>query len=318
MARKTGSAVSSAKPSRADHPSKPGADQGVAGQFRRAFPPPRGLTIVATPIGNAGDIGLRALDTLERVAAVACEDTRVTVKLLSLHGISAKLIAYHDHNADAVRPLLIQKLKAGEALALVSDAGTPLISDPGYKLVRACLDENIPVASIPGPSAVLCALTLAGLPTGRFFFAGFLPERRAARLKAVAELTAVPGSLVFYESPRRLADALADLASVLGGRPAAVARELTKRFEEVRRDGLAALAAHYAAAGAPRGEVVIVIGPAIAKARTETEDDGNLDALLTQALARASLRDAVDEVAAATGLKRRRVYQRALGLGRKR
>jgi 16S rRNA (cytidine1402-2'-O)-methyltransferase len=275
------------------------------------------LSIVATPIGNAGDITLRALDTLKRVAAVACEDTRVTAKLFALHGISTPLLAYHDHNAERVRPQLIRRLKAGEALALVSDAGTPLVSDPGYKLVRACLDEGIAVTALPGPSAAICALMLAGLPTDRFFFAGFLPPRRAARRTAIAELAAVPGSLVFYESPRRLAECLVDLAAVLGEREAAVARELTKRFEELKRGDLGSLAAHYAAAGAPRGEVVVVVGPPPAGRGAAAGPVADLDALLTQALARASLRDAVDEVAAATALPRRQVYRRALELERK-
>ncbi len=284
----------------------------------RAFPPPKGLSIVATPIGNAGDITLRALDTLRRVAAVACEDTRVTMKLFALHAIATKLIAYHDHNAERMRPQLIRRLKAGEALALVSDAGTPLISDPGYKLVRACLDEGIAVTSLPGPSAVIAALTLAGLPTDRFFFAGFLPPRQAARRAAIAEIAAVPGSLVFYESPRRLAECLADLAAVLGDRDAVVARELTKRFEELRRGRLAALAAHYAAAGAPKGETVLVVGPRDAVPVEAAGAGQGLDALLTEALSRASLRDAVEEVTAATGLQRKQVYKRALELGQKR
>jgi 16S rRNA (cytidine1402-2'-O)-methyltransferase len=276
-----------------------------------------GLSIVATPIGNAGDLTLRALDALRRVAAVACEDTRVTSKLFALHGIATPLIAYHDHNAERVRPQLIRRLKAGEALALVSDAGTPLISDPGFKLVRACLDEGVPVTALPGPSAAICALTLAGLPTDRFFFAGFLPPRRSARRSAIAGLAGIPGTLVFYESPRRLAECLADLAAVLGEREAAVARELTKRFEEVKRGGLGTLAAHYAAAGAPLGEVVIVVGSEAASEAAASREAAGLDALLTRALARASLRDAVDEVAAATGLKRRQVYRRALELERK-
>ncbi len=310
--------ASSREPSRAARASKPGPDQGVAGEFARGFPAPQGLSVVATPIGNAGDITLRALDALRRVAAVACEDTRVTMKLFALHGIATTLIAYHDHNAERVRPQLIQRLKAGEALALVSDAGTPLISDPGYKLVRACVDAGIAVTSLPGPSAAIAALTLAGLPTDRFFFAGFLPQRQAARRSAIAGIAQVPGSLVFYESPRRLAESLSDLAAVLGDREAAVARELTKRFEELRRGRLAALAAHYAAAGAPRGEAVVVVGPADVAPGDAAGESGGLDALLTQALSRASLRDAVDEVAAATGLRRRQVYKRALELGPKR
>jgi len=276
------------------------------------------LSIVATPIGNAGDITLRALDTLRRVAAVACEDTRVTMKLFAIHGIPTRLIAYHDHNAEEMRPKIVARLAAGEALALVSDAGTPLISDPGYKLVRECLDRGIAVTALPGPSALTCALMLAGLPTDRFFFAGFLPAREGARRTAIAEIAAIPGSLVLYEAPQRLAACLHDLSRGLGDRPAAVARELTKRFEELRRDRLPALAAHYAAAGAPKGEVVIVVGPpdrpAEAAAGTAAAEAW-LDQMLGEAMARLSLRDAVAEVAAVAGLPRRLVYQRALALG---
>jgi 16S rRNA (cytidine1402-2'-O)-methyltransferase len=270
------------------------------------------LSIVATPIGNAGDITLRALDTLGRVAAVVCEDTRVTSKLFAIHAIRAPMIAYHDHNAERVRPQLVARLQAGEALALVSDAGTPLVSDPGYKLVRACLDAGIAVTALPGASAMLAALVLAGLPTDRFFFAGFLPAKSGARRTEIEGLKAIPGTLVIYESPQRLAECLADLAALLGDRPAAVTRELTKRFEEARRGRLAALAKHYAEAETPKGEVVIVIGPP--EEKTDTPADADVDALLRKALAGASLRDAVDAVAVATGLKRRHVYQRALAL----
>lgn len=280
----------------------------------RGFPAPVGLSVVATPIGNAGDITLRALDCLKRVAAVICEDTRVTSKLFAIHGISAPLLAYHDHNAEERRPQILARLKDGQALALVSDAGTPLVSDPGFKLVRACIDEGIAVTALPGASAMLAALALAGLPTDRFFFAGFLPPRPAARRTAIEGLKAIPGSLVIYEAPQRLGESLADLAAVLGDRPAAVARELTKRFEETQRGGLADLAARYAAADTPKGEIVIVVGPpAEAEAAIEPED---LDAQLRAAMGQASLRDAVAIVAEATGLPRRQVYQRALSLGR--
>ncbi|MCC7049241.1 MAG: 16S rRNA (cytidine(1402)-2'-O)-methyltransferase [Alphaproteobacteria bacterium] len=279
----------------------------------RAYPAPAGLSVVATPIGNAGDITLRALDTLGRVAAVVCEDTRVTSKLFAIHGIRATLVAYHDHNAERVRPQLIARLKAGDALALVSDAGTPLVSDPGYKLVGACLDAGIPVTALPGPSAMLAALVLAGLPTDRFFFAGFLPPKQGARRTEIERLAPIPGSLVIYESPQRLAACLGDLAAVLGDRPAAVTRELTKRYEEVRRGGLAALARAYADAEPPKGEIVVVVGPPPDAPRVA--NDADIDALLRKALASASLRDAVDAVATATGMKRRAVYQRALALG---
>lgn len=310
----------SREPNRALQSSKPAAEKSASGPgsgaSARGFPAPVGLSIVATPIGNAGDISLRALDTLKRVAAAACEDTRVTMKLFALYDIATPLVAYHDHNAERVRPQLIARLRAGEALALVSDAGTPLISDPGYKLVRACLEAGIAVTALPGPSALIDALVLAGVPTDRFFFAGFLPARQAARRAAIEELASVPGSLVFYESPRRLGECLADLAARLGDRPAAVARELTKRFEELRRDRLPALAAHYAKVGAPKGEVAVVVGPAEKDAAAASGASDGLDALLTGAMARLSLRDAVAEVAETTGLKRRDVYQRALALGR--
>lgn len=273
-----------------------------------------GLSVVATPIGNAGDITLRALDTLKRVAAVVCEDTRVTSKLFAIHGIRVPMVAYHDHNAEQMRPILLDRLKRGEALALVSDAGTPLISDPGYKLVQACVDAGVAVTALPGASALLAALTLAALPTDRFFFAGFLPPRSAARRGEIETLKPVPATLVFYEAPQRLAECLKDLSEILGDRPAAVARELTKRFEETRREGLVTLAARYAEEEAPKGEIVIVVGPPVAA--DAVVDAADLDAQLATALAQTTLRDAVAAVAEATGLPRRQVYQRALALGR--
>ncbi len=210
-----------------------------------------GLYLVATPIGNLRDVTLRALDVLAAADAVACEDTRVTGKLLRAHGIRAALVAYHDHNAERVRPRLLARLEAGERLALVSDAGTPLVSDPGYKLVRAAIQSGIAVTPVPGPSAAISALVMSGLPTDRFFFAGFLPPRAAARRRALAELAEVPGSLVFFEQPRRLAQSLADMGGALGDREAAVLREITKLYEEARRGTLSTLAAHYGAAGPP-------------------------------------------------------------------
>ena len=272
-----------------------------------------GLYLVATPIGNAQDITLRALQVLKNADIIACEDTRVTSKLLAIHGISRPLKPYHEHNADRVRPTLIKRLKNGETVALVSDAGTPLISDPGYGLLQACIDEELPVTALPGPSAVLGALVLSGLPTHRFLFAGFLPPRSAGRRKALNELAAVPASLVFMESPRRLAAALADMAEILGPRHAAVGRELTKKFEEVRRGGLPELAARYKAEGAPKGEVTVVVAPP--EEDREVSPD-QLDRLLREALKGASLRDAAATVAAATGLPRRRVYSRALELNK--
>ncbi|MFD1703641.1 16S rRNA (cytidine(1402)-2'-O)-methyltransferase [Methylopila henanensis] len=283
----------------------------VAGARLVAPPLAPGLHIVATPIGTLADITLRALETLAAADAVLCEDTRVTAKLMSHYGIGARLIAYHEHNASEMRPKVLARLAAGERLALVSDAGTPLISDPGFKLVRDCAAEGLHVTHLPGPSAVLTALVLAGLPTDRFFFEGFLPPKQAARRARIAEIARVPGTLVLFETGPRVAEALADLAEGLGPRPAALARELTKRFEQVRRASLPELAGALASGPDPKGEIVLVIGPPEEEAPLE---GGELDALLAAALARVSLKDAVAEVAAATGLKRREVYARALEL----
>ncbi len=272
-----------------------------------------GLHLVATPIGNLRDVTLRALEALAAADVIACEDTRVTRKLLDHYGIETPLTPYHEHNAAEARPRLLGRLGDGGAVALVSDAGTPLISDPGYKLVRAVQEAGFAVTALPGASAVLTALGVAGLPTDRFFFEGFLPPREGARRARLGELARIPATLVVFESGPRLAASLADLAAVLGPREAAVCRELTKRFEEVRRGDLAALAQYYATADAPRGEIVVVTAPPAEEAPPEAEE---VDALLRQALARASVKDAVAEVAAATGLARRDVYQRALALGR--
>ena len=274
--------------------------------------PGPGLYVVATPIGNADDITLRALAVLRGAEVIACEDTRVTGKLMARHGISTPLVAYHDHNAARMRPLLLERLRRGEAIALVSDAGTPLVSDPGFKLVREAIAEHLPVTTLPGPSAALAGLVLSGLPSDRFLFAGFLPPKTAARRRALVELAAVPATLVFFEGASRLADTLRDMAETLGDRPAAVAREITKLYEEVRRGGLSELGAHYSAAGPPRGEVVVVVGAPPAERPALTEDA--LDAQLEAALTGMSVKDASAAVAAATGLKRRDVYARALAL----
>ena len=265
---------------------------------------------MATPIGNAEDITVRALKTLGAADVIVCEDTRVTAKLLARHAIERPLLAYHEHNAERMRPLLLERLRRGERVALVSDAGTPLISDPGFKLVRAALAEGLPVTTLPGPSAALAALVLSGLPSDRFLFAGFLPPKAAARRRALAELQAVNATLVFFEGAPRLADALADMAAVLGKRPAAVARELTKLYEEVRRGDLADLAAHYRAAGPPRGELAVVVAPPDRQAPALSEEA--LDRQLVEALGTMSIRDASAAVAAATGRPRREVYARAL------
>ena len=271
-----------------------------------------GLHVVATPIGNLGDVSFRALGTLAAAASVLAEDTRVTRTLLAHYGITTPLVAYHEHNAEEMRPRLLARLNAGEALALVSDAGTPLVSDPGYKLVEAVHAAGIAVTTVPGPSAVLAALVVAGLPTDRFFFEGFLPHRTAGRIERLEALKAVPGTLVFFESPRRVADMLADAHGVLGDRPAAVARELTKYYENVRRGTLSTLAAAYAQEPAPKGEIVVLVGPP--GAPEVPQDDSALDARLAHHLARLSVKDAVAVVAEETGLPRKRVYARAVAL----
>ncbi len=273
---------------------------------------PGGLYLVATPIGNLADISLRALEVLAGSDVIACEDTRVTRKLAERYGITTPLTSYHQHNAAEARPKLLGRLARGEAVALVSDAGTPLISDPGYKLVRAAQEAGHTVTAIPGASSVLGALSVAGLPTDRFFFEGFLPAKQTARRKRIAALANVPATLVLFESGARLAATLADLAEGLGARTAAICRELTKLHEEVRRGDLAALARDYVRGAETRGEIVIVVAPP-----QETElQSADVDDLLRLALARASLKDAVGEVALASGRPRREVYQRALALSK--
>ena len=224
-----------------------------------------GLYVVATPIGNLADVTLRALAILAGADAILAEDTRISRTLLARYGIESPLSAYHEHNAAEARPRALRRIAEGQALALISDAGTPLISDPGYKLVSEAIEHGFAVTAAPGPSAALAALCVAGLPTDRFYFEGFLPPRSSARRERINALAAVPGSLIFYEAAGRLAETLADLALELGPRPAAVARELTKLHEEVRRGALDKLAADYAAGGAPRGEIVIVVGPVEAR-----------------------------------------------------
>jgi 16S rRNA (cytidine1402-2'-O)-methyltransferase len=269
-----------------------------------------GLHVVATPIGNLRDVTLRALEALAAADLIACEDTRVTRKLLDHYGITAPLTPYHEHNAAAARPKILARLAAGAAVALVSDAGTPLVSDPGFKLVRAARAAGHAVFALPGASAVLAALTVSGLPSDHFVFEGFLPPRDAGRRKRIAELKSIAATLIVFETGPRLAAALADLAQTLGPREAAVCRELTKLYEEVRRGDLATLAADYAAAPEPRGEIVIVIAPPAAP----QPDAADLDTLLRQALKRLSVKEAVAEIAAVTGQPRREVYQRALVL----
>jgi 16S rRNA (cytidine1402-2'-O)-methyltransferase len=273
-----------------------------------------GLYLVATPIGNLRDISLRALDLLAVADVVACEDTRVTEKLMARYGLAAPRLPYHEHNAERMRPVLLERLKGGAVVALVSDAGTPLISDPGYKLVRAAIADGVAVTALPGPSAALDALVLSGLPSDRFFFQGFLPPKESGRRRVLGEIASLRATLVVYETAPRLAATLADMAAVLGDRAAAVGRELTKLYEEVRRGSLAELAAHYAAAGAPKGEIVILVGGASEEAARESMSEESLDAALDAALATMSVKDASAAVAEATGLPRREVYQRALVL----
>ncbi len=267
-----------------------------------------GLYIVATPIGNLGDLSPRALAVLRGVAAVACEDTRVTGGLLHKFGVKQKLIRYDDH-ADAGAAARLLALAAREPLALVSDAGTPLISDPGYRLVRGARAAGIVVTSIPGPSAVVTALTLAGLPSDRFVFAGFLPSKAKARSETLAEFAAVRATLVFYETAPRLDAALAAIAEVLPGREVAVARELTKKFEECRTGSPDDLRAHYAA-HLPKGEIVLLIAPPGDPAPADYDSD----ALLRQALTTGKASQAASSVAKLTGLDRKMLYARALEL----
>jgi len=269
-----------------------------------------GLYLVATPIGNLRDITLRALDTLRGADRILAEDTRITRRLLDAYDISAKLTPYHDHNGEKMRPGILQDLEAGAKIALVSDAGTPAVSDPGYKLVRAAVEAGANVYAIPGASASLAALCISGLPTDSFTFAGFPPPKTAARETWLETYKRVPGSLILFEGASRLPECLASLARVLGEREAAVCRELTKMHEEARRGSLAELAAHYAEAGPPRGEVVLVIGPA----RAEYWDEPRIDAALATALAEMRVKEAAALVAEQSGWAKRDVYNRALAL----
>jgi 16S rRNA (cytidine1402-2'-O)-methyltransferase len=271
-----------------------------------------GLHIVATPIGNLRDMTVRAMETLAACDLIACEDTRVSRKLLDHYGISVPLLPYHDHNAAEMRPRLIDRLADGAAVALVSDAGTPLISDPGYKLVRAVQEAGHAVHTVPGACSVLAALTVSGLPTDRFFFEGFLPSKSTQRQQRIADLARIPATLVLFESGPRVAETLADLAQGLGNRTASLCRELTKLHEEIRRADLRALASHYAGDAETRGEIVIVVAPP--DVQEQATDPDRLDAMLSEALLRLSVKEAVAEIASVTGQPRRDVYQRALAL----
>ncbi len=267
-----------------------------------------GLYVTATPIGHARDISLRALDVLKACDLIAAEDTRVTAKLLAIYGITKPVIPYNDHNAAQARPRLLEKLGQGARIALVSDAGTPLVSDPGFKLVRAVLAEGLAVHAVPGASAVLTGLTLSGLPSDRFLFAGFLSSKAGERQAALEELKSVPATLIFFESAQRLGDSLAAMAQVLGPRPAAMARELTKLHEEVRRGTLDELAAHYAKAAPPRGEVTVVVGPP----QQIEADTAAIDAALDAALEFMPLKPAADMIASLLKMPRKEIYARGL------
>ncbi len=272
--------------------------------------------LVSTPIGNLKDMTFRARDVLAQADAILCEDTRTSGVLLHAHGIKTRLIALHDHNEEALIPGLLTAMQEGAHYALISDAGTPLVSDPGYRLTKAAIAAGLNVSGTPGPNAAVLALTLSGLPPQPFLFLGFLPAKAGPRQAALARLAGaeaagLEATLLLYEAPHRLAEALADAAAALGPRPAAVCRELTKHFEEVRRGSLPELAAHYAENTA-RGEITLVIGPAEA----EPVSAAVLDESLAVALVQMTMKDAVDAVTAATGLPRRQVYARALALGR--
>ena len=290
------------------HPPEPGGEPAPVWSIAP------GLVLVATPIGNLRDISVRALDALRGADLLLCEDTRTTARLMQEYGIVVHTEALHDHNEAGRAPALVQRMLRGARVALVSDAGTPLVSDPGYRLVQAAVAAGVSVSAVPGPNAAVMALVLSGLPPQPFLFLGFPPPRSAARLAAfgtlrAAERAGLQATLLWHEAPHRLAESLSDMAAAFGGRPAAVCRELTKRFEEVRRGTLPELAAHYAAQAA-RGEITVVVGPPDA----EEADAEDLDGQLRRALAGTSVRDAAAIVAAATGLPRKLVYARALTL----
>jgi 16S rRNA (cytidine1402-2'-O)-methyltransferase len=271
------------------------------------------LYFVGVPIGTARDITLRSLDVLASADVLASEDTRSLRKLMDIHGVplrERRIVALHDHSGSGVQDKLIAAISAGQSVAYASEAGMPLIADPGFELARGVAEAGLPMTCAPGPSAVLTALAVAGLPTDAFFFAGFLPNAKAARKAALEKLGDIPGTLVFYESPKRLGAMLADAAEVLGAeRQAAMCRELTKKFEEVRRGSLSDLAAQYSGK-APKGEVVVLVD----RGRLETIHELDLEKALRGAMTDLSVRDAVDLVAQAHGLPRRKVYQAALAM----
>src|SRR5579863_5932210 len=285
----------------------------VNGEVLTAPKPPAGLYLVATPIGNLGDITLRALETLAGVDIIACEDTRITRRLTERYGISAQLKPYHEHNAAEARPKILHHLAQGASIALVSDAGTPLISDPGFKLVREVCAAGFSVVALPGPSSVLTALSVAALPTDRFFFEGFLPPKQVARRARLTELSRLDATLVLFESGSRVQETLADLAAIMGGRDAAICREMTKLHEEISRGSLAELA-QSADKLETRGEFVLVIGPQADGSQVMAPEE--VDDLLRDRLARDSVKDAVAHAVEVSGRPRRELYARALELAK--
>lgn len=277
----------------------------------KSAPIPPALYLVATPIGNLEDITLRALRILHNVDVIACEDTRTSHVLLAHYGIKTPCISYHEHNAQAMRPKILARICAGKSVALISDAGTPLISDPGYKLVNHCASEKIPVIPIPGACSVITALCASGLPTDQFLYLGFLPNKTKARTATLAQYAKTKATLVCFESPNRLNAALADIKEIFGeSHLVTVARELTKRFEELRHASVSDLIAHYTATGAPRGEIVILISPAAEVVPSSNE----IDAMLLDALKTLSVKEAAAWVASTTNHPKRELYQRALAL----
>jgi 16S rRNA (cytidine1402-2'-O)-methyltransferase len=292
-------------------PGSPERTFSVGGHILTAPRPVPGLHLVATPIGNLGDITLRALETLAGVDIIACEDTRITRRLTERYAITALLKPYHEHNAALARPKILERLAQGASIALVSDAGTPLISDPGFKLVREVCAAGHPVIALPGPSSVLSALAVAALPTDRFFFEGFLPSKQTARRARLSELSRIDATLIMFESGNRVQDTLADLAEIMGARDAAICREMTKLHEEIKRGPVAELA-RTADTLETRGEFVLVIGPPVAGSTIMTEHD--LDDLLRASLQRDSVKDAVAHAVELSGRPRREIYARALEL----
>ncbi len=270
------------------------------------------LYVVATPIGNLSDITERAIKTLNEVDLIACEDTRHTQKLLNHFGIHTRTISYHEHNEQQRTEQLIEKLKQGSNIAIVSDAGSPAISDPGFRIVRAAIDQDLNIVPIPGPSALISALTVAGLPTDEFFFAGFLPSRSVARRTRLQQLASIPGTLVFYESPHRLASTLKDALEILGEREAVVARELTKLHESLQRGKLSELVEHYTAMEEPRGEIVLLIDRTVLSVEVETKSRGIAELVLEFEAAGLDNRAALKKAARELGLSRAEAYRQLL------